>query len=99
MVDRRLLKDEVDDLTSRYFAETVDIVDQPWVTMLSGDLRFPQAIGDRSMLDPARGAFLARLRAVAAEDAAHTTAFLRVTQMIDPLGALSVPEVAARVPG
>ncbi|MFF5079366.1 FAD-dependent oxidoreductase [Actinoplanes sp. NPDC000266] len=95
---RQLAQTADDDVSERYFAETVGVVDQPWTTMLSSDLRFPQAIGDRSMLDPVRGAYMARLRAAAAEDAKLATAFLRVAHMIDPLSALTAPEAAARVP-
>ena len=94
----RQLKDGADDLAARFFAEAATVIDVPWTTVMANDLRFPDAVGDRSMLDPERGAYLLRLRAAAADDPALATAFLRVTQLIDPPAALFAPEIAGRVP-
>ncbi|MEV7630417.1 FAD-dependent monooxygenase [Actinoplanes sp. NPDC089786] len=94
----RLLKDGTDDLAARFFGETATVLDVPWTTVMANDLRFPDAIGDRSMLDPERGAYLLRLRAAAADDPELARAFLRVTQLIDPPAALFAPSIASRVP-
>lgn len=95
---RRLLKDGTDDLAGRFFGEAAAVLDVPWTTVAANDLRFPQAVGDRSMLDPERGAYLLRLRTAAADDPVLATAFLRVVQLMDPPAALFAPEIAGRVP-
>ncbi|MFG1886069.1 squalene monooxygenase [Micromonospora sp. NPDC049102] len=95
---RRLLKEGTDGLADRFFAETAALIDVPWSAVAANDLSLPKAIGDRSMLDRERGAYLARLRTAATEDPVLATAFLRVTHLMDPPAALFAPEVAARVP-
>jgi len=95
---RRLLKDGTDDLAARFFSTMAAAIDVPWATVTANDLRFPEVAGDRSALDPQRGAYLARLRAAAAEDPVLATAFLRVTHLMDTPAALFAPEIAARVP-
>ncbi|WP_330440614.1 hypothetical protein OHB44_10415 [Micromonospora sp. NBC_00821] len=46
------MKDRTDNLASRFFAEAVALIDVAWSAVAANDLRLPQAIGDRSMLDP-----------------------------------------------
>ncbi|MGW0949082.1 FAD-dependent oxidoreductase [Streptomyces sp. NPDC002623] len=94
----RLLKDGSEDLAAQFFTESAAVIDVPWNTVAANDLRFPDAVGDRSALDPERGAYLDRLRAAAVADPVLTTAFLRVTQLMDTPAALFEPEIAARVP-
>ncbi|MDG4757346.1 squalene monooxygenase [Micromonospora sp. WMMD710] len=95
---RRLLKDGTTDLASRFFAAAAAVIDVPWAAVAANDLRLPKAVGDRSMLDQRRGAYLERLRRAATEDPVLATAFLRVTHLMDPPSALFAPEIAGRVP-
>ncbi|MEV5533806.1 FAD-dependent oxidoreductase [Streptomyces prunicolor] len=94
----RLLKDGSDDVATQFFTESAAVIDVPWTTVAANDLRFPDAVGDRSALDPEPGAYLDRLRAAAVADPVLATAFLRVTQLMDSPAALFKPEIAARVP-
>ncbi|MFJ9004056.1 FAD-dependent oxidoreductase [Streptomyces canus] len=94
----RLLKDGSDDVADQFFTESAAVLDVPWTTVAANDLRFPDAVGDRSVLDPEPGAYLDRLRAAAVSDPVLATAFLRVTQLMDTPAALFKPEIAARVP-
>ncbi|MFI1029957.1 hypothetical protein [Streptomyces sp. NPDC020951] len=61
----RLLKDGSEDVAAQFFTESAAVIDVPWTTVAANDLRFPDAVGDRSALDPERGAYLDRLRAAA----------------------------------
>ncbi|MER5431888.1 hypothetical protein [Streptomyces sp. NPDC002588] len=94
----RLLKDGTEDVADQFFTESAAVLDVPWATVAVNDLRFPDAVGDRSALDPEPGAYLDRLRAAAVADPVLATAFLRVTQLMDSPAALFKPEIAARVP-
>ncbi|MEU6140149.1 hypothetical protein ABZ848_07295 [Streptomyces sp. NPDC047081] len=82
----RLLKDGSDDMAARFFTESAAVVDVLWTTVTANDLRFPDAVGDRSALDPEPVAHLDRLRAAAVADPVLSTAFLRVTHLMDSPG-------------
>ncbi|MGW2048344.1 hypothetical protein ACWCPF_24650 [Streptomyces sp. NPDC001858] len=94
----RLLKDGSDDMATQFFTESAAVIDVPWTTVAANDLRFADAVGDRSALDPEPGAYLDRLRAAAVADPVLATAFLRVAQLMDTPATLFAPEIAARVP-
>ncbi|GAB6898936.1 FAD-binding monooxygenase [Kineosporia succinea] len=93
----RLLKEGTDDLSAEFFFAAQALIDVPWSTVAATDLQFAETVGDRSGLDPERGAYLAHLRRVAAQDAVLASAFLRVAQLVDPPAALFAPEIVQRV--
>ncbi len=93
----RLLKEGTEDLSRAFFAEASALIDVPWSIVVSTDLRFPQAVGDRSTLDTTHEPYLARLRRAAAQDPELATAFLRVAQLMDPPSALFAPAIVSRV--
>ncbi len=62
----------------------------------NADLSFPEVPGRRTAASRAFGRYVARLQAGAVRDAHLGAAFLRVTSMVDPPGALLRPGTVAR---
>jgi hypothetical protein len=95
---RRLLAEGRDELAGRFFAAAAELVDVPWSIATGNDRRFPQArdSGDRSgRFD----GYLEQLRGRLPDDPVLATAFLRVTNLIDPPSRLMAPEIMSRVVG
>ncbi|MFG1996330.1 FAD-dependent oxidoreductase [Actinoplanes sp. NPDC048988] len=84
-------------VAARFFAAADAVLDGPWAAATSNDLRFPQAVGARPPIDPARAAYLAEVRAATATDVEVARAFIRVFHLVDPGSALAAPEIAARL--
>jgi 2-polyprenyl-6-methoxyphenol hydroxylase-like FAD-dependent oxidoreductase len=96
---RDLLADRVgpSDLAPRFFRCAARIVDVPWGIAAGGDLRLPGVPGPRPLHVRVINAYVARVQAAAAVDAAVGLAFLRVANTLDQPEALLRPSVAARV--
>jgi 2-polyprenyl-6-methoxyphenol hydroxylase-like FAD-dependent oxidoreductase len=86
-----------DGLPRRYFRAAGKLVTEAWTMSASGDLRFPEAEGQRHPSDRLINAYLARYRAAASVDPVLGTAFLRVANMIDPPARLLSPGKVVRV--
>ncbi|MEV6347731.1 squalene monooxygenase [Actinoplanes sp. NPDC051851] len=66
----------------RYFAEAARLLRTPWSLAVGGDLRFPEVVGRRGVLDRVLNGYLTRYRAAASVDPALGAAFLRVSNML-----------------
>lgn len=94
---KRLVADGLVDLPRRFYAATADVLGQSWSVSVGGDLRFPQVKGKRTRIDGLLSRYLDRYRAAASADPALATAFLRVTNMVDPPARLLKPGLVFRV--
>lgn len=92
-----VLEDGGPDLEQRFFTAADELLDGPWSLSAGNDLRFPEAIGDRSGFDPARAGYLAKVRAALGDDVEVARAFIRVAALVDPPARLASPEIAARL--
>jgi 2-polyprenyl-6-methoxyphenol hydroxylase-like FAD-dependent oxidoreductase len=96
---RRLLADGLDGLAPRFFAGAADLVETPWSIATGNDFRFPEAKGDRRFRDTELDRYAEQLRARLAGDPVLATAFMRVTNLVDPPSRLLAPDVVSRVIG
>ncbi|GAA1195762.1 FAD-binding monooxygenase [Pseudonocardia alaniniphila] len=94
---QRLLQEDHDDLSRRFFTAVSELLDTPWSLIMSGDLRFPFVEGERSEGLLAMGEYLDRYRAAATHDATLATALIRVMNMVDEPARLMAPDLEARV--
>jgi 2-polyprenyl-6-methoxyphenol hydroxylase-like FAD-dependent oxidoreductase len=99
LLRRLLAAGGTDDLAARFFAGAAELVDPPWSLASGNDLRFPEAVGDRGGRDAQVEQYLTRLRGRLPDDPVLATAFLRVTNLIDPPARLLEPDIRARVLG
>jgi 2-polyprenyl-6-methoxyphenol hydroxylase-like FAD-dependent oxidoreductase len=83
--------------TRRYLDDVTRISGVAWSLAVAGDLIFPQVEGRRTIAGQLLGRYIARVQAGAARDPALGRAFLRVTSLVDPPGALLRPSVIRRV--
>lgn len=97
MALRGLLAEAAVPPAGRYFTEIARVIDVPWQTAVGADLAFPGVTGERTTEIQERNAYVSRLHAAAATDAALSEAFLRVIGMLDPPQALFRPELRRRV--
>jgi 2-polyprenyl-6-methoxyphenol hydroxylase-like FAD-dependent oxidoreductase len=81
---QRLLADGPGDLPRRFYAGISKTLNQAWSVSVGADLRFPQVEGKRTKADWLVNRYLDRYRIAASADPVLGTAFLRVTNMIDP---------------
>jgi 2-polyprenyl-6-methoxyphenol hydroxylase-like FAD-dependent oxidoreductase len=81
---KRLLADGPGDLPRRFYAAITKTLSQAWSLSVGADLRFPQVEGRRTKADWLVNRYLDRYRIAASADPVLGTAFLRVTNMIDP---------------
>ena len=81
---KRLLADGPVDLPRRFYAATAKFLSQAWSVSTGADLRFPEVEGKRTPVDGLVNRYLDRYRIAASADPVLGTAFLRVTNMIDP---------------
>ena len=66
------------------FAAITKTLSQAWSLSVGADLRFPQVEGKRTRADWLVNGYLDRYRIAASADPVLGTAFLRVTNMMDP---------------
>ena len=81
---KRLLTEGPGDLPRRFYAAMTKTLSQAWSLSVGADLRFPQVEGKRTKADRLVNRYLDRYRIAASADPVLGTAFLRVTNMIDP---------------
>jgi 2-polyprenyl-6-methoxyphenol hydroxylase-like FAD-dependent oxidoreductase len=81
---KRLLADGPAGLPRRFYTATAKILSQAWALSTGADLRFPQVEGKRPKTDRLVNRYLDRYRVAASADPVLGTAFLRVTNMVDP---------------
>ena len=81
---KRLLTDGPGDLPRRFYAAITKTLSQAWSLSVGADLRFPQVEGKRTKADRLVNRYLDRYRIAASADPVLGTAFLRVTNMMDP---------------
>ncbi len=84
-------------LWRRFYKSSRAIIDIPWSIAVGNDLRYPDVEGARPALGGLLDRYLDRVLAVGASDARVGTAFLRVTNLLDPPQALMRPTTLARV--
>lgn len=84
------------DLAPRFFAAAAALLAEPWSLAVGGDLRFPEVEGERGPQDAEINGYLDRFRAAAAVDPVLGTAFLRVANLMAPVGSLFGPELTER---
>jgi 2-polyprenyl-6-methoxyphenol hydroxylase-like FAD-dependent oxidoreductase len=92
LLRRLLAADGPDGLAARFFAAAAELVDTPWSIANGNDLRLtgtPGSVDD----------YLLRLRGRLPDDPMLATAFLRVTNLIDPPSRLLEPDIRERVLG
>lgn len=83
-------------LPRRYLRDESRISGLAWAMALGADLTFPEVEGPRTPATRFLGRYVQRLQAGAEYDPRLGQAFLRVTSMMDPPGALFHPSVVAR---
>jgi 2-polyprenyl-6-methoxyphenol hydroxylase-like FAD-dependent oxidoreductase len=93
---RRHLTDGGPQWARGYRREVGRISGRAWEMAKNADLSFPQVPGRRTAATRAFGRYVTRLQAGAVRDAHLGAAFLRVTSMVDPPGALLRPGTVAR---
>lgn len=81
---KRLLTEGQADLPRRFYTAITKTLSQAWSLSVGADLRFPQVEGKRTKADWLVNRYLDRYRIAASADPVLGTAFLRVTNMIDP---------------
>ena len=81
----------------RWYRAVARVVDGPWQVAVGADLAFPQVPGRRTAQVRLANAYLPRLHAAAADDAALAAAFARVVGLIDQPERLLRPDRLARV--
>jgi hypothetical protein len=94
---RRHLERGTEPQPRRLFAELARVVDVPWDIAVGGDLAFPGVQGRRTVKVRLVNAYLARLHAAAAHDAALASAFMRVAGLVAPPESLLRPGVVLAV--
>ncbi|MFD0201042.1 MULTISPECIES: FAD-dependent oxidoreductase [Saccharothrix] len=81
----------------RFFKDLAKANEAPWAMSAGGDLGFPGTEGKRTLPLRVANAYVLKLRAAAANDAALTEAFLRVAGLVAPLESVLRPGVVRRV--
>lgn len=94
---RRCLERGERRLRRRFFRAAARIVDPAWRLAVGGDLALPEVKGKRPPSVRLANAYTQRLRETAEQDAEVTTAFMRVTGMLDSPWRIMRPAIARRV--
>jgi 2-polyprenyl-6-methoxyphenol hydroxylase-like FAD-dependent oxidoreductase len=81
----------------RFYEAVAPTVDAAWGLGVGADLAVEGVTGPVLPASPLTGAYVEELRRRAVDDAELSTAFIRVTALVDPPPALLRPEIAARV--
>jgi len=94
---RDCLRNGTHRLTSRFFRAGAKIVNSAWDISVTGDLRLPEVEGRRTLKVRLVNAYLPRLHAAATVDGRVGTAFMRVSNLLDPPPRLLSPTLVLRV--
>jgi hypothetical protein len=81
----------------RFFRDLARVIDVAWDIAVGGDLAFPGVEGRRTLKIRMLNAYLTRLLAAAADDAALAQAFIRVVGLVDRPEVLLHPRIILRV--
>ena len=84
-------------LPARFFRAGAKIVNSAWDISVTGDLRLPEVEGRRTLKVHLVNAYLPHLHAAAAVDGRVGTAFMRVSNLLDPPPRLLSPTLVLRV--
>ncbi|MEU4425710.1 FAD-dependent monooxygenase [Actinoplanes sp. NPDC024001] len=84
-------------LARRYFRAAAREIDPVWRMAIGADLALPEVPGRRSLAGRAMTAWVGRVQAAAARDAAVAEQFMRVTGLLDPPARLVHPALVRRV--
>lgn len=82
---------------ARVQADLGRVVDVPWSSAAGGDLAFPEVEGRRTMQTRVVNRYIGRVLTAAGRDAEVGRAFVRVSGLVDPPGALLRPRMVTRV--
>jgi 2-polyprenyl-6-methoxyphenol hydroxylase-like FAD-dependent oxidoreductase len=93
----RLLREQDDDLSDRFFPAASRLLDIPWNLTNAGDLQFAHVEGEPSAEMLEMEEYLQRYREAAVDDVVLTAALLRVFNLLDEPSRLSEPDLEARV--
>lgn len=91
------LRAGADELAPRFFKEAAGLIDIAWATAVGADLQFPQTAGKRTLLTRFSSWYMARLVLAARRDHELRTAFLNVTNLLQPPQSLLAPRLALKV--
>ncbi|CCG03734.1 hypothetical protein [Blastococcus saxobsidens] len=94
---RKVLAAGADRSARRFFRRVARLIDVPWDMAAGGDLRIPSVSGPRLLRVRVMNAYVARVQAASAVDAAVGRAFLLVANLTDPPQKLLRPRFAASV--
>ena len=94
---RRHLERTAEPAPRRFFRDLARVVDVPWDMAVGGDLVFAGVEGRRTAKNRMINAYLTRLHAAAEQDAALSSAFVRVVGMVAEPASLLHPGAASRV--
>jgi 2-polyprenyl-6-methoxyphenol hydroxylase-like FAD-dependent oxidoreductase len=97
MALRQLLARTTQPPPRQYFQLIAKTVDPPWDIAVGADLAFPDVPGTRTIQNRLINAYMPRLHAAAAHDAALSAAFARVVGLIDRPEGLLRPDRVLRV--
>jgi 2-polyprenyl-6-methoxyphenol hydroxylase-like FAD-dependent oxidoreductase len=81
----------------RYFQAVARTLEAPWALAVGADLAIDGVTGPALPRSPLTGEYLRQLQVAATDDPELSTAFIRVTSLIDPPQALLRPEIVQRV--
>jgi 2-polyprenyl-6-methoxyphenol hydroxylase-like FAD-dependent oxidoreductase len=93
----RCLRDGEHDLAPRFFRAAAKAIEPAWRMAAGGDLRLPEIEGKRPLITKVINRYITRLHRVAAHDTVVSTAFRRVSGLLDPPGAVLAPRILVRV--
>jgi 2-polyprenyl-6-methoxyphenol hydroxylase-like FAD-dependent oxidoreductase len=91
------LRQGVEGLPKRYFAEAAKVVRPAWELARAADLAVPQVPGRRPLAGRVVGRYMDRLLDAAHRDPVLAARYLRVIGLLDPAASLFAPRVAWRV--
>jgi 2-polyprenyl-6-methoxyphenol hydroxylase-like FAD-dependent oxidoreductase len=97
MALRRLLARKTEPAPRQYFRLIAKMVNPPWDIAVGADFAFPDVPGTRTVKIRLANAYIPRLHAAAAHDAALSAAFARVLGLIDRPEGLLRPDRVLRV--
>jgi 2-polyprenyl-6-methoxyphenol hydroxylase-like FAD-dependent oxidoreductase len=84
-------------LWRRFYRKASAIIETPWTTAVSNDLRFAEVVGQRSYGWKSLNGYVQAVLETAAADPMVAASFLQVTNMLAPPSSLMAPGVIGRV--
>jgi 2-polyprenyl-6-methoxyphenol hydroxylase-like FAD-dependent oxidoreductase len=84
-------------LAKRFFERAASVVDIPWQLAVGEDLRYPETIGQRTIVGRLIGWYISRIQRVTQRDAVVGKAFLNVMSLMKSPASLFHPHILWRV--